>query len=164
MWPSSNQNRINLPIIIFRPVIILGFFYVRVFYVHAEDLYGVCAFDDRNNRTLTGRYEANEDMTRVILASKNRLLAFLMTVQFSFFWTVHFDPLDRWVFSFRTVHVMISGPSTFADRPLSVVWTVQFNPLKHFKLEFGLNFVSVNDARWRTRNIFFFFQNFRNLF
>ena len=48
MWPSSNQNRINLPIIIFRPVIILEFFYVRVFYIHVEDLYGVCAFDDRN--------------------------------------------------------------------------------------------------------------------
>ena len=84
----------------------------------------MCAFDDRNNRTLTGRYEAIEDMTRVILASKDRLLAFLMTVQF---------------FPF--------GPSTFADRPLSVLWTVQFNPLKHFKLEFGLDFVSVNDAR-----------------
>ena len=33
------------------------------FLVNAEDLYGVCAFDDPNNRTLTGRYEANEDMT-----------------------------------------------------------------------------------------------------
>ena len=28
------------------------------FYFHAEDLYGVCAFDDRNNRTLT--YEISE--------------------------------------------------------------------------------------------------------
>ena len=63
MWPSSNQNRINLQIIIFRPVINLEFFDVRVFYFLAEDLYVVCAFDDRNNRTLTGRYEANEDMT-----------------------------------------------------------------------------------------------------
>ena len=79
MRPSSNQNWINLQIIIFRPVMILEFFYVRV-YFHAEDLYGVCAFDDRNNRTLTGRYEANEDITRVILASRDRLLAFLMTV------------------------------------------------------------------------------------
>ena len=26
-------------------------------------MYGVCAFDDPNNRTLTGRYEFNEDMT-----------------------------------------------------------------------------------------------------
>ena len=26
-------------------------------------MYGVCAYDDPNNRTLTGRYEANEDMT-----------------------------------------------------------------------------------------------------
>ena len=33
------------------------------FLVNAEDLYGVCAFDDPNNRTLTGRYEFNEDMT-----------------------------------------------------------------------------------------------------
>ena len=71
MWPSSNQNRINLQIIIFRPVIILEFFYVRVFYFHAEDLYGVCAFDDRNNRTLTGRYEANEDMTSSKKDTKN---------------------------------------------------------------------------------------------
>ena len=52
-----------------------------------------------------------------------------MTAQFSVFWTVHFDLLDPWVFFLRAVHVMISGPSTFADRPLSVVWTVQFNPL-----------------------------------
>ena len=129
MWPSSNQNRINLPIIIFRPVIILGFFYVRVFYVHAEDLYGVCAFDDRNNRTLTGRYEANEDMTRVILASKDRLLAFLMIV--------HFDPLDRWVFSFRAVHVMISGPSTFADHPLSQTVHFQGKSWKSLNVKWG---------------------------
>ena len=33
------------------------------FSVHADDLYGVCAFDDPNNRTLTGRYEVNENMT-----------------------------------------------------------------------------------------------------
>ena len=46
---------------------------------------------------------------------------------FLFFWPVHFDPLDRWVFSFRAVHVMISGPSTFADRPLLVFWTVEFD-------------------------------------
>ena len=30
---------------------------------YIEDLYGVCAFDDPNNRTLTGHYEANEEMT-----------------------------------------------------------------------------------------------------
>ena len=35
----------------------------KVFLVNAEDLFGVCAFDDPNNRTLTGRYEFNEDMT-----------------------------------------------------------------------------------------------------
>ena len=110
MRPSSNQNRINLQIIIFRPEIILEFFYVRVFYVHADDLYAVFAFDDRNNRTLTGRYEANEDMTRVILASKDRLLAFLMTVQF-----FPFGPSTLW-FQDRplsqTVHFQSSGPSS----------------------------------------------------
>ena len=31
--------------------------------MHAKDLYGVCALDDPNNRTLTGRFEAKEDMT-----------------------------------------------------------------------------------------------------
>ena len=35
------------------------------FLVDAEDLYGVCAFDDPNNRTLSGRYEANEDEANV---------------------------------------------------------------------------------------------------
>ena len=33
------------------------------FLAYVEDLYGVCAFDDPNNRTLTGHYEANEEMT-----------------------------------------------------------------------------------------------------
>ena len=38
-----------------------------------------------------------------------------------------FFPLERPVFSFRTVHFFISGPTTFVDHPMLVYWTVHFD-------------------------------------